>query len=66
MKFSESTDSHLIDDLKKENENLRRQLEVLKTRCNLLKTKHADNEDRNPCTDRKSTRLNSSHIDRID
>ena len=40
MKFPESTDSHLTDDLKKENDNLRRQLEELESRYNLLKKEH--------------------------
>lgn len=45
MKFSESTDSHIVDVLKKENENLRRQLEDLQTRFELLKSRQA-NDDR--------------------
>jgi len=41
MKFSESAASHPPDYLKKENENLRRQLEDLKTRYDLLKAESA-------------------------
>ena len=52
MKVSESTDSHLIDDLKKENENLRRQLEDLKTRYDLRRTKNATNTSLNPGKER--------------
>ena len=52
MKVSESTDSHLMDDLKKENENLRRQLEDLKTRYDLRRKKNAANTDINPGRER--------------
>ena len=48
MKVSESPDSHLIDDLKKENENLRRQLEDLKTRYDLRRQKNKATTDTNP------------------
>jgi PAS domain S-box-containing protein len=48
MKVSESPDSHLIDDLKKENENLRRQLEDLKARYDLRSQKNAATTDINP------------------
>jgi len=47
MKVSETTDSHLIDDLKKENENLRRQLGEMKNRYDLRRSKNSTNKDLN-------------------
>jgi PAS domain S-box-containing protein len=50
MKFSKRTDSHLIDDLKKENENLRQQFEDLKAGYDLLQNKNALNAGNIPPT----------------
>jgi PAS domain S-box-containing protein len=47
MKLSESKEFGLIDDLKKENDSLRRQLEDLKARSNLL-LKYPENGEINP------------------
>ncbi len=48
MKFPESTDSHLTDDLKKENDILRRKLEELESRYDFLKKEHTASRNINP------------------